>query len=101
MQREVWLTTLDNPFDPFEDNENWRRYDEDHGYFTNNLVARIAVTHDEMPDDVYNFQIEQAINEILRFNVTGLYRKAIKGENNVLPKEKRQELLKKMRSGEV
>lgn len=99
MQKETWLTTLDNPFDPFEESENWRRFDEDHGYFTNNLMARIVCVDDEMSDDAYNFQVEQAVDELVRFNVLGIYRKAIKGEKNVLDEEKRKELIEKMKNG--
>lgn len=99
MQRETWLTTLDNPFDPFYECDDWTRYDEDHGYFTNNLIARVANVSDEMSDDAYNFQIEQAVDELVKFNVLGIYRKAIKGEKNVLDEEKRKELLEKMKDG--
>ncbi len=101
MSKETWLTTLDNPFDPFEESENWRRYDEDHGYYTNNLIARCVAVHDEMDDDTFHFQVEQIVDQFVRFNPLGIYRKAVKGENNVLPEEKRLELVKKMEKGEL
>lgn len=77
-QREVWATTLDNPFDYFKNPDEWRRFDEDHGYNTQSLIARLAIVNDEMSDDVFNFQIEQAVDEICRFNLTGNYRKVVK-----------------------
>ena len=77
-QREVWATTLDNPFDPFKNHDDWQRFDEDHGYYTQNLIARLAVVHNDMTDDAFNFQVEQAVDEICRFNVTGNYRKVYK-----------------------
>ena len=86
-QKETWVTTIDNPFDPFEENENWKQFDEEKGYFTSNLIARIACTNDEMSDDVYNFCIEQAVDEIVRFNILGIYKKAVKGEDNVSSEE--------------
>ena len=86
-QKETWVTTIDNPFDPFEESENWKQFDEEKGYYTTELIARIATTNDEMSDDVYNFCIEQAVDEIVRFNTLGIYKKAIKGENNVSSEE--------------
>lgn len=86
-QKETWVTTIDNPFDPFEESENWKQFDEEKGYFTSNLIARIACTNDEMSDDVYNFCIEQAVDEIVRFNLLGIYKKAVKGEDNVSSEE--------------
>ena len=96
MHRETWLTTLDNPFDYIEDNDNWRRYDEDHGYYTNQLMARCLSVHDEMNDDTFNFQVEQIVDELVNLNLLGIYKKAIKGEQNVLPEDKRREVLKKI-----
>lgn len=76
-QKETWVTTLDNPFNPFKDRDNWQRFDEDHGYFTTNLIARISNASNDMSEDAFNFCIEQAVDEICRFNVTGNYRKVI------------------------
>lgn len=89
-QKETWVTTIDNPFDPFEESEKWQQFDEEKGYFTNNLIARIANADDEMTDDAYNFMVEQAVDEIVRFNTLGIYKKAIKGENNVSSEENRK-----------
>lgn len=40
--REFWVTTEDNPFDPFTQFDDWDRFDQDKGYFTCNYIARIA-----------------------------------------------------------
>lgn len=93
-QKQTWVTTIDNPFDPFEESENWKRFDEEKGYFTSNLIARIANVDDEMSDDAYNFMIEQAVDEIVRFNTLGIYKKAVKGEENVSSEENRKKARK-------
>ena len=36
----LYLTTTDNPFSPVDDYEQWSRFDRDHGYNTDALVAR-------------------------------------------------------------
>ena len=100
---ETWVTTIDNPFDPFLDRENWKRFDEDHGYFTTELIARVAMPSDELDDDAYNGVVEEAVDEIVRFNVLGIYKKAIKGEDNVSTEENRRKaeaFMQKLRSTE-
>lgn len=39
---DMTLTTLDNPFSPFDDFERWTWYDERQGYNTNQLIARLV-----------------------------------------------------------
>ena len=38
---ESYLTTKDNPFSYFDQYDEWLAFDEDKGYFTNALVARL------------------------------------------------------------
>jgi hypothetical protein len=72
------LTTVDNPHSPFEDWDAWFNWDALHGYHTPGLLARIAVTSHELSDKDFNLEIENAIDEIVRENVTGVHRKVTK-----------------------
>lgn len=72
------LTTIDNPFDPFEDYDAWDSYDRAQGYNTSSYLARIALTSDELTDEENHEAIETAIDEILRENILGIYRKVTK-----------------------
>lgn len=38
---ESYLTTKDNPFSYFKNYDEWLAFDEQKGYYTNNLVARL------------------------------------------------------------
>jgi hypothetical protein len=96
-QRETWVTTLDNPFDPFEESENWKRFDEDKGYYTDNLVARMVKADDELDEDSFNMAVEEAVDRIVNLNLLGIYRKAIRGENNVSSEENRKKAEEFMR----
>ena len=78
--RQAMLTTIDNPFDPFEDFRSWDVYDRQAGYFTSSYLARIAQTSDELSEQEYHDAVEDAIDEIVFENVLGIYRKAIKNE---------------------
>lgn len=80
MSKAVMLTTIDNPFDPFTQWDEWRRYDEDMKYFTCSYVARIAKTSDDLSDADNEKAIENAINEIVNLNILGIYKKVFEEE---------------------
>ena len=69
------LTTVDNPFDPSIQFEEWDAFDRARGYDTTGMLARIVNTSDELSEADQDDAIEQAIDEIVTENVTGLYRK--------------------------
>jgi len=75
MMNDVMLTTIDNPFDPFTQWDEWKCFDEDMKYFTCNYLARIAKTSDDLSDADNEKAIDDAINEIVRFNILGIYKK--------------------------
>ena len=62
------LTTLDNPYHPYQDFEAWNDYDVSHGYFTCSLLARIALVSDTLSDEANDLEYERAINEIISLN---------------------------------
>lgn len=72
---ETMLTTADNPFDPFDQFDEWFSYDEDRGYHTCSYLGRIARISDEMSDEQVSKEINRAIDEILRYDFAGIYKK--------------------------
>lgn len=77
---EVCLTTVDNPYSPFSEWENWFEFDVSKGYNTCQLLARIANSSDELSDAEEERIIEDAIDEIVTINALGLYKKVKKGD---------------------
>lgn len=69
------LTTLDNPYSPFTEYEDWRDFDESHGYCTDEYLARIAMVDFDMPDAIFNEEYDRAVNEIAELNLLGIYKK--------------------------
>lgn len=69
------LTTVDNPFDPFDEYDSWYAFDARQGYHTPSFLARIVQTSTELSDADQLLAEEQAIDEIVEENVLGLYRK--------------------------
>lgn len=75
MTTMTMLTTVDNPHDPFTDYDGWYAFDFRMGYHTPGLLARIVVTSDELSDADQSLAIQQAIDEIVQENVSGMHRK--------------------------
>jgi len=69
------LTTVDNPYDPFTQFDQWNEYDQRSGYNTTQYLARITITSTELSDADQSDAIESAIDEAVDLNVNGMYRK--------------------------
>lgn len=76
--RECLVSTTDNPYDPFTQWEEWYEFDESHGYHTTSYLARIVVVSDDLSDEDYKMAVNDAVNEIVEFNLTGNYIKVVK-----------------------
>lgn len=75
MTEDVRLTTRDNPYDPFTQFDEWYAYDTAHGYNTCAYLARISEVSEGLSETINNMSIEEAIDEIIRIDVLGLYKK--------------------------
>lgn len=69
------LTTVDNPFDPFTQFNEWFSWDTAMGYNTPGLLARIVRTSEELSETDQAQAIDIAMDEIVRENVSGMHRK--------------------------
>lgn len=72
---EYMLTTVDNPFDPFTRFEEWLEYDISMGYNTAAFLDRIANVSNDMSQPDQALAIQNAIDEIVQENVSGMWRK--------------------------
>lgn len=75
--RKCYLTTRDNPYDPFEQFDSWFAFDISHGYNSCGLLARIAKTSDQLSDRENEQEIEEAIDWILKNDLTLNYKKVV------------------------
>lgn len=78
MTKKVMLTTTDNPHDPFTAYEAWYVYDLASGYNTNGFLARILNDSEQLSDADQDRAITLAIDEIVRENVLGIWKKVEK-----------------------
>lgn len=75
MASKCALTTVDNPYNPFEQFTSWFLFDEEKGYHSCAYLGRIARTSDQLSDEENNQEIERAIDEIIKYDFTNTYRK--------------------------
>lgn len=72
---QYMVTTIDNPYNPFTQYEEWLALDEALGYYTNGLLARYTYSSDDLSDDDQQSAINDGIDSLLEINPFGMYRK--------------------------
>ena len=72
------LTTIDNPFDPFEQFTSWMLFDKEKGYDSSERLMRIANISDDMTQKEVDEEIERAIDEIIKYDFMNIYVKVKK-----------------------
>ena len=70
-----FLTTFDNPYSPYEQFEEWYRYDTDHGYNSSGLLMRLAETSSQFTDNENAYEIEKSIDRIVAADPQNIYKK--------------------------
>ena len=70
---KTMLSTIDNPFNPFEDFDSWFLFDVEKGYNSCAYLARIARTSNEFTEEEEAEEIERAIDEIIKYDFMNLY----------------------------
>lgn len=75
---KAMLTTFDNPHSPFDEFKAWYAFDNRHGYNSIGLLARVTVSSEELSSADENLANTRAIDEIVKENVNGMFRKVTK-----------------------
>lgn len=78
MANRCALTTVDNPYDPFEQFISWFLFDEEKGYHSCAYLGRIARTSSQLTDDENDLEVERAIDEIIKYDFMNIYKKVVK-----------------------
>lgn len=95
MARECRLTTMDNPYDPFKQFDQWLMFDKEHDYDTCEYLARMTQSRltDDMSQTEESLVIENVIDEIIETFPFGLYKKVYK-DSETTEAEPLEEVLK-------
>lgn len=77
---KTMLSTIDNPFNPFENFDSWFLFDVEKGYNSCAYLARITKMSDEFTEDEEAEEIERAIDEIIKYDFMNLYIKVTESD---------------------
>jgi hypothetical protein len=72
---EYMLTTIDNPWNPYTHWDEWQAYDIRHGHNTSGFLARVVSFSFDLSETDQDLAIKQAIDEIVKENVSGIFKK--------------------------
>ena len=73
MKERVHITTIDNPFNPFEDFASWYDFDMEKGYCSCQRVARLANITDDMTDIEEEEEIERATKRLVEIDPLDIF----------------------------
>lgn len=79
---EVMLTTIDNPYNPFDAFDRWLQFDTSKGYNTCALLARVSTSSNELSEFDESNEIENAMNDIIMYDPSQNFKKVRRSENN-------------------
>lgn len=65
MAKEQLLTTVDNPYNPFTEWNEWYAFDQRNGYHTPGLLAKLVVTSDALSEADQEDAIDTAMAVIV------------------------------------
>ena len=80
MARDCRLTTIDNPYDPFEQFSSWFLFDVEKKYNTCSYLARVEQIADDMSQDEIADEHERAIDKIIELDFMNIYKKVYRNQ---------------------
>ena len=80
MDNEYMLTTIDNPFDPFEQFTSWQLFDKEKGYNSCERLMRLANISDEMTQKEIDEETDRAMDRLIQIDPLNIYKKVKKNE---------------------
>lgn len=75
MAAQCMLTTFDNPYNPFDQFEEWFLFDMQQGYNTCSYLDRVADLPNDLSDEEEKTATEQAIDSIILHDFMNIYKK--------------------------
>ena len=70
------LTTYDNPYSPFDQFSEWMLFDVQMGYNSCERIGRIVKLEDDMSDVEKEKAMQDAIDEIIKYDDAGIFVRA-------------------------
>jgi hypothetical protein len=81
MMAIVMLSLVSNPFNPFTEFDLWYQFDHKEGFDTAGFQARLVSPSPELPDEMQEKAIEDAVDGVLANpSFQGLYKKVTRAD---------------------
>lgn len=78
--KETLLTTIDNPYSPFDQFDEWLLYDKFMHYDTCEYLDRVSHTTDSMSDPEITQVLNAAMDDIVKNDPFGMYLKVTRDD---------------------
>ena len=75
MASDCRLTTIDNPYDPFDQFPQWFLFDVENGYDTCSRLDRVSHYTDDMSEKEVDEEHERAVDAMIRYDFLNIYKK--------------------------
>ena len=79
---DCMLSTSDNPYNPYDNFDEWYRFDMDYGYDSCGRVARVARFSEDMSDEEVDAETEKAIDLIIKNDILNIFIKVRPGSKD-------------------
>ena len=86
-EKEYLLSTYDNPYSPFDEFDRWYEFDTFHNYNSLEYIDRIAQTNPNDSIESRSKKVNEAIDQIIKFDPLNIYRKVSKEMYKHVPKD--------------
>lgn len=86
-EQEFMLTTVDNPFNPFDRFDEWFAFDSLQGYNTCGLLSAYTATSSDLSEQDQALDIQEGIIELLKDNPYGVHRVVGKDGRSIVLEE--------------
>lgn len=73
MENEIMLTTVDNPFNPFDNFDSWLLFDKEKGYNSCERLARLLQITDDMSQVEVERERIRAIDRLIELDFTNTF----------------------------
>lgn len=73
MENDYMLTTIDNPYNPFDQFIPWFMFDIEKGYYTCAKIARLVTISDDMSQREIEVAMDNAIDRLIEIDPLNIY----------------------------
>ncbi len=75
--KQYLLTTVDNPYHPIDQYDEWRQFDMERGYYTEQRLAKVVSISYSLTDLENQRNINAAIDDFIRLDELNIWKRLV------------------------